>query len=110
MRIITKEIEEAFKKQGDTSEKEMSETKIVLKLFAGNFTWYIYEKIDDDTYVAFVNLGDPIYAELGTISLSEIMDLKFAPLNLGVERDMHFEPLSLTLQEVYDIVKSGGHV
>jgi len=111
MKLITKAIEAAFEKQGDTSQMEMSEIKIVMKLFGGGaFTWYLYEKIDEDTYMAFVNLGDPMCAECGYVSMSEIEAVKFPPFGLGVERDMHFDPLSMTLKEVYDKVKSGGHV
>ena len=111
MKLITKAIEAAFAKQGDTSQKEMSEIKIVMKLFGGGaFSWYIYEKLDDDIYMAFVNLGDPEMSECGTISMSEIEAVKFPPFGMGVERDMYFEPLSRTLKDVYDTVKSGGHV
>jgi len=111
MKIITKAIEQAFEKQGDTSQKEMKDIKIVMKLFGGGaFTWYLYEKLDEDIYMAFVNLGDPEMAEMGTVSLSEIMSVKFPPFGLGVERDMYFEPLSRSLEDVYNTVKSGGHV
>jgi len=111
MKIITKIIENAFTKQGDTSKKETSEIKIVMKLFGGGaFTWYLYEKLDDDIYMAFVNLGDPEMAECGTVSMSELMSIKFPPFGLGIEKDMYFEPLSRTLKDVIDTVKSGGHV
>jgi len=111
MKLITKAIEQAFQKQGDTSQKSMSEIKIVMKLFGGGaFSWYIYEKLDDDIYMAFVNLGDNEMAECGTISMSEIESVKFPPFGLGVERDMYFEPLSRTLEDVYNTVKAGGHV
>jgi len=111
MKLITKEIEKAFTKQGDTSQKSMSEIKIVMKLFGGGaFTWYLYEKIDEDTYMAFVNLGDPMCAECGYVSMSELEAIKFPPFGLPIERDMYFKPLSRTLKDVYDTVKSGGHV
>jgi len=111
MKIITKAIEAAFAKQGDTSQKEMKDIKIVLKLFGGGASsWYLYEKINEDIYMAFVNLGDPEMSECGTVSLNEILSLKFPPFGLGVERDMYFPILSLTLQDVMDKVKSGGHV
>ena len=111
MKILTKEVLNAFAKQGDTSQKSMSEIKIVLKLFGGGaFTWYLYEKIDDDTYMAYVNLGDPEMSECGYVSMSELMSIKFPPFNLVIERDMHFEPLKRTLQDVMDTVKNGGHV
>jgi len=111
MKIITKPIQKAFEKQGDTSQKSMSEIKIVMKLFnpAGAGTWYIYEKLDDDIYMAFVNLGDPMMAECGTVSMYELMNLRL-PFGLRIERDMHFEPLSRTLEDVIDTIKAGGHV
>jgi hypothetical protein len=111
MKLITKKIEEAFAKQGDCSQKSMKDIKIVLKLFGGGaFTWYIYEKLDDDIYMAFVNLGDPEMAEIGTVSMTELESVKFPPFNLGIERDMYFEPLSMTLEDVYNKVKAGQHV
>lgn len=111
MKIITKAIEQAFVKQGDTSQKSMSEIKIVMKLFnpTGAGTWYIYEKLDNDIYMAFVNLNDPEMAECGTVSMQELLSIRL-PFGLHIERDMHFEPLEKTLQSVIDIVKAGGHV
>ena len=111
MKIITKAIEQAFAKQGDTSQKSMDEIKIVMKLFnpQGAGTWYIYEKIDEDVYMAFVNLGDPVCAEMGTVSMQELLEFR-GWLGLGLERDMQFEPLKHTLKTVYDVVKSDGHL
>jgi hypothetical protein len=111
MKIITKEIEAAFKKQGYTGDKSMKDIKIVLKLFnpTGAGTWYLYEKEDDDIYWGFVNLGDPEMAECGTVSMSELMAFK-GRFGLGIERDMSFEPLSISLQEVIDKIEAGGHV
>jgi hypothetical protein len=112
MKLITKAIEAAFAKQGDTSQMEMSEIKIVMKLFNpwGAGTWYIYEHLEDDIYMAFVNLNDPMCAECGTISMTEIEEWKHPVFRLGIERDMHFEPLSITLKSVYETIKAGGHV
>jgi len=112
MKLLTKAIENAFVKQGDTSEKDASQIKIVLKLFGGTFTWYLYEHINGkgDYYMAFVNLGDSQMAECGEVSLSEIAAIRLRPFGLRVERDMYFNPLSITLKEVMDKVKSGGHV
>jgi hypothetical protein len=111
MKLITKKIEQAFEKQGYCGNKSMKDIKIVLKLFGGGaFTWYLYEKVDDDIYMAFVNLGDPEMAEIGTVSMSELEGIKFPPFELGIERDMYFEPLSMSLEDVYNKVKSGGHV
>jgi len=111
MKIITKEIEEAFKKQGYTGNKSAKDIKIVMKLFypAGAGTWYLYEKVDEDVYMCYANLGDPMFAECGTVSMSELMAFR-GRFGLGIERDMHFEPMSMTLQEVIDKVRAGKHV
>jgi hypothetical protein len=111
MKIITKEVEQAFAKQGDCSQKSMEEIRIVLKLFnpQGAGTWYLYEKLDDDVYMCFANLDDPMNAEIGTVSMQELMSFK-GWLGLGIERDMHFKPLSVSLKTVYETVKAGGHV
>jgi hypothetical protein len=111
MMILTKEVLNAFAKQGKTGNKSMKDIKIVLKLFnpCGAGTWYLYEKEDDDIYWGFVNLGDIMCAECGTVSMSELMSLRL-PFGLKIERDMHFKPLSMSLEEVISKVKSGQHV
>ncbi|HLO91598.1 MAG TPA: DUF2958 domain-containing protein [Lentimicrobium sp.] len=111
MKIITKEIEKAFAKQGKTGDKSMKDIKIVLKLFnpTGAGTWYLYEKESEDIYWAFVNLGDPMNAECGTVSMSELLAFR-GRFGLPLERDMYFEPLSVSLEEVYNTIKAGGHV
>jgi hypothetical protein len=111
MKILTKEVLNAFAKQGKTGNKSAKDIKIVLKLFnpTGAGTWYLYEKEDDDIYWGFVNLGDRECAECGTVSMSELMAFR-GRFNLGIERDMHFKPLSISLEDVINKVKSGGHV
>lgn len=111
MKLITKEVEKAFEKQGYTGNKSMEDIKIVMKLFnpSGAGTWYVYEKVDEDIYWAFANLGDPQMAECGTVSMNELRAFK-GHFGLGIERDRGFEPLSMSLKDVIDIVKSGGHV
>jgi hypothetical protein len=111
MKILTKEVLDAFAKQGYTGDKSAKDIKIVLKLFnpTGAGTWYLYEKEDDDIYWGYVNLGDVDCAECGTVSMQELMAYK-GRFGLGIERDMHFKPLSMSLEEVQRIVQSGGHV
>jgi hypothetical protein len=111
MKILTSQILKAFAKQGYTGNKDPKDIKIVMKLFnpCGGQTWYLYEKEDDDIYWGFVNLGDSDMAECGTVSMSELMSLKL-PFGLKIERDLSFDPLSISLQEVIDIIKSGGHI
>jgi hypothetical protein len=111
MKILTKEIIKAFAKQGYTGDKSAKDIKIVMKLFnpCGGGTWYLYEKEDEDVYWAFVNLGDINDAECGTVSMSELLAYR-GRFNLGIERDKFFEPLSMSLEEVINIVKAGQHV
>jgi hypothetical protein len=89
----------------------MKDIKIVVKFFGGGAcSWYLYEKIDEDTYMGYVNMGDPEMSECGYVSMSELKAIKFPPFGLGIERDLYFKPLSRSLQDVMDTVKSGGHV
>jgi len=111
MKIITKAIEKAFAKQGSTSRMKPEDIKIVFKMFnpTGGQTWYLYDKIDEDIYMAFVNLSDVEMAECGPVSMRELTNLRVG-FGLKLERDMHFTPLSMSLQSVIDKVKIGGHV
>ena len=111
MKLITKEIASKLPPLYTNSEKSMEETKVILKLFnpAGAGTWYITE-YDPEQKLAFgfANLGDPEMAELGYVSILELEQYQ-GPLGLGIERDMHFG-FEHTLKEVFDTVKSGGHI
>ena len=103
MKLLTKKIEEQFEKQGDTSMLEAKDIKIICKLFVASATWYLYERLDEDTFMCFANLGDPMLAELGTVSLAELESIKVAGI-FPVERDMYYK--QQTLQEVIDEVKT----
>jgi len=109
-KIITAAIAAAFAKQGDTSEKEAKDIKIILKLFGGPMTVYIYDQDwsdpEKDGYWAFVDLGDPICAECGYVSLSELMALKIPPFGLPLEHDRFYEGETLAEVEArYDKIR-----
>jgi len=108
MKLFTKEIEKAFEMQGDTSHMHPNDTKVVCKLFMpdGGGTWWIYDRDrnDPDVLWTFASLGDPDYAELGTVLLSDLEKLRGA-LGLPVERDRHFPILKKSLNDVYEEVK-----
>ncbi len=112
MKILTKEILAAFKKQGHTGNKSAKDIMIVLKIFNpyGAETWYIYEMDDDDVCWAFVNLGDRECAECGTVLMQDLLSMRVPPFRMPLERDKFFKPLSMSLEEVMNKVKSGGHV
>jgi len=105
--FFTKQIQEAFMAQGYTGDKKMSEIKIICKVFnpIGSATFWIYEHLEEDIYMAFCLLNDPTEAEIGSISMSEIMEVKL-PLGLKFVLDEYFAPGSKTLEEVYNVVKN----
>lgn len=66
-----------------------------LKLFnpAGAATWIATELHEDgDTLFGLADLGFGC-PELGTFSLAELASVRL-PFGLGIERDVHFEPLA----------------
>lgn len=105
-KLFGKDVLKAFEEQGYTGDKNMSQIKIVCKLFnpIGVGTWWLYEHIEEDIYMAFCLLSDPSDAEIGSISLDEMMAVKL-PLGLKIERDKSFQPFSKTLEEVYNEIK-----
>ncbi len=111
MNLLTKEILKRLPKIGETSELSMEDVKVPLKLFnpCGVGTWYITEYDPEEKLAfGFANLGDPVMAELGYISLEELEALRL-PLGMKIERDIHFG-FNHTLKEVVDTVKSGGRI
>ena len=111
MKLLTKEILSRFEKQGYTGDTKPADIKIILKLFnpVGVGTWYLYEYNPEDRIaMGFCNLGNPTFAECGSVSLDELEALRL-PMGLSIERDMHFG-FDHTLQEVIDAVTSGKHM
>lgn len=108
MELITKELQEAFKKQGYVGDKSFKDIPVICKLFnpMGAGTWWLYEHVEDDIYMAYCLLDDPTFAECGTISINEMKALRL-PFGLGIERDICFEIGQKTLQEVIDEVEKG---
>jgi hypothetical protein len=108
-KLFPKYITKRFDKQGDTSQKELKDIKVLMKIFnpVGAGTWYLYEQYDTDVFMCFANLGNAMFAECGTVSIFELLSLRL-PMGMTVERDQSFEPMSL--QDVIDKIKSGGHV
>jgi hypothetical protein len=108
--LLPKYILDAFDKQGYVGDKSTKEIKVVCKFFnpVGVGTWWLYEKIDDDVFMCFVLLDDPTFAELGTISINELASLKL-PIGMNIERDIHFEPFSKTLDKVIEEVKGDSY-
>lgn len=110
MKLITKEIEHQFKKQGATGEMDTKDIKIIVKLFnpVGPQKWFLYEHEEGDIYWCFATLGDPQFAECGTVSLNEIKSINL-PMGLKIERDLHFG-YEHTLEEVITKIKANEYI
>lgn len=92
MMLLTKEIKKAFRKQGDTSNMDPKDIKIICKFFnpSGVGTWYCYEFNEKDgIFWCFADLGISGCAECGTVALSELESIK-GTFGLGIERDLYF--------------------
>jgi len=111
-KLLPKSIVKAFEKQGDTSQMEMKDIKIICKLFNpyGGGTWYLYEHLEDEIYMGFVTLGDAQCAEMGTVSIIELAESSVFGGVPRIERDISFESGKHTLEYVYNKIRNGGHV
>jgi hypothetical protein len=92
MKLLTKEILKAFKKQGNTSQMDPKDIKIVAKFFnpAGAGTWYATEYDETERiFFGFVSLFNDFNDELGSFSLDELEEYT-GPLGIGIERDRYF--------------------
>lgn len=102
MKIITKEI--ARKLPPLYSQENAADPQVVLKLFTPwtSWTWYVTEgqkegegEYDWLLFGFCLNMADPDSAELGYVSLAELMEVQ-GPAGLRVERDMWFKPRPLS--------------
>ena len=103
MKLLTKKILSAFKKQGDTTQKSCKNTKIITKFFnpCGAETWYAIE-YDPKTkmFYGFVRIFNRCN-EFGDFSLKKLKSIKL-PCGLKIERDKFFEIGKYTLKEIMD--------
>lgn len=99
MKLMTKEIEKMFKKQGDTSRKKAEDIKIIAKYFScvNGWTWFVYE-YDIGTNV-FMGYVEGYEKELGSFSLTEFEEINKSKGFAVIERDYYFG-FDKTLKEV----------
>lgn len=108
MKIITKELR--TKLLANFNEED-GEHAPVMKLFFpwGSATWLITEMVENDQDKLFglcdLGFGCP---ELGYVSLSEMEEIN-GPLNLKIERDLHFKPRA-TLSVYADAARLEGQI
>lgn len=102
MKLLTKEILREFEKQGDTSDMDPSDIKIIAKFFnpCGAGTWYACS-YDPNTriFYGYVSIFNDHCDEFGSFSLDELQNFK-SSFGLGIERDLYFG--YHTLKEVMD--------
>ena len=86
--------------------------KIAVKIFNpyGGQTWYIMNQDPENqdylwgVVVLFADVGP----EMGSISLSELTELKVPPFGMGLEKDKYFD--QITVDELYEKLNNGVHV
>jgi hypothetical protein len=94
MRMMTKELEEAFAKQGSTEGKPEEEIMALGHFFTGSWDWWATEY--DPERRLFFGLVRGFEVELGYFSLEEFEanSCDIRPLG-GIERDLYWRPKSL---------------
>jgi len=94
MRLFTKEIDNKLFKQYPMG-NDLENQVVVAKIFNpyGRGVWYLLNSDPEnpDYIWAIVDLFD---VEMGSVSRSELEELRVPPFNLGLERDLYFAPIS----------------
>ena len=93
MDLMTKALEAEFRKIG--TQENVRDPIVVCKFFypAGAGTWYAISY--DPEKREFFGFVDLLEAEWGYFSLDELEEVK-GPLGLGIERDLHWEPVPIS--------------
>jgi len=96
MKILTKKIKEKlianhiFNRECDALVEK--DYKPEVKLFGGSSCTWLLSELNPKTMEAFglcdLGMGTPEY---GYVNLNELLEAKFAPFGLGIERDRHFK-------------------
>ena len=104
MKLLTKAIEKAFIKQGNTEDMNPEDVKIIVKFFfpGSCATWYATEyNPETEMFFGFVSLFNDYNDALGYFSLNELEFFRSDKQRfLRVERDYYFG--EHTLKEVKD--------
>lgn len=70
------------------SEKSAEDIVIHMHFFYGSADWYVAEFDGEDTFFGYVNLGDPVCAEWGNFSFTELKEIKVN--GFEIDRDLHW--------------------
>jgi len=105
MKLFTKSIDNKLFQQYQFG-NDLSKQKVVAKIFNpyGRGVWYLLnsDPNDPDYIWAIVDLFE---VEIGSVSRNELETLRIRPYNLGLERDLSFEPIDANV--LYNGVMGG---
>lgn len=96
MKLLTKELENRFKKVG--SQENIEDPIVIAKFFnpTGIGNWFAIEYLPEEKiFYGYVSLFGDENDELGYFSLSELQEFK-GKFGLGIERDMYFDETPLS--------------
>lgn len=102
MKLLTKEIEERFKKTG--RQEEVEDPIVIARFFnpTGIGTWYATEYDPESRcFFGYVSLFNDYCNEWGSFSLDELESVR-GQFGLGIERDMYFDPKPLSEAKAKD--------
>ncbi|HEX2986701.1 MAG TPA: DUF2958 domain-containing protein [Chloroflexota bacterium] len=98
MRLLTKEIMRKLPALYATEDVPDGHRMALVKFFnpTSGGTWYVFEGVaqEDGDWLLFCYVVDLGFDELGYVSLRELEGVRL-PSGLGIERDLHFRPVSL---------------
>jgi hypothetical protein len=107
MKLFTKEIDSKLFEQYKMG-SDLENQKVVAKIFNpyGKGTWYLLnsDPQDPDYIWAIVDFFE---VEIGSVSRSELQDIKVPPFFLRLERDMSFTPINA--KELFEGLLNGEH-
>ncbi|KKW22075.1 MAG: hypothetical protein UY62_C0012G0011 [Parcubacteria group bacterium GW2011_GWF2_50_9] len=105
MKMMTKELETAFARQGHTDGKGEEKTLVLAHFFAGSWDWWATEYNPAERM--FFGLVKGFEVELGYFSLDELEENSYETRPLGgIERDLYWE--EKTLAEVRRRINGRG--
>ena len=82
--------------------------KPAVKLFGGSSCTWLLTQLNPRTMEAFglcdLGMGTP---EFGYVNLNELLEAKFAPFGLGIERDRHFKANKTIIQYGMEASRNG---
>lgn len=73
----------------ETDHIDCKDKMILMHFFIGGCDWYVAEFDGKDTFFGFANLNDPVNAEWGYFTLSELAGIRVS--GIEVERDLHWQ-------------------